>query len=40
MQVVALVIKVGPFTADYNTSYGGEVIMNIYIMKHHSVIES
>ena len=35
VQVMALVIKVGPSTADYNTSYGGEALMNIYIMKHH-----
>ena len=35
VQVVALVIKVGPFAADYNTSYGGEALMNIYIVKHH-----
>ena len=35
MQVVALVIKVGPSAADYNTSYGGEALMNIYIMEHH-----
>ena len=35
MQVVALVIKVGPSAADYNTSYGGEALMNLYIMKHH-----
>ena len=35
VQVVALVIKVGPSAADYNTSYSGEVLMNIYIMKHH-----
>ena len=34
VQVVALVIKVGPSTADYNTSYGGEALMNIYIVKH------
>ena len=35
VQVVALVIKVGPSAADYNTSYSGEVLMNIYIVKHH-----
>ena len=35
MQVVALVIKVGPSAADNNTSYGGEALMKIYIMKHH-----
>ena len=35
VQVVALVIKVGPSVADYNTSYGGEALMNIYIMKYH-----
>ena len=35
MQVLALVIKVGPSTANYNTSYGGEALMNIYIVKHH-----
>ena len=35
VQVVALVIKVGPSAANYNTSYGGEAFMNIYIMKHH-----
>ena len=35
MQVVALVNKVGPSADDYNTSYGGEALMNIYIMKHH-----
>ena len=34
MQVMALVIKVGPSAADYNTSYSGEALMNIYIMKH------
>ena len=35
VQVVALVFKVGPSAADYNTSHGGEALMNIYIMKHH-----
>ena len=35
MQVVALVIKVGPSAADYNRSYGGEALINIYIVKHH-----
>ena len=35
VQVVALVIKVGPSAANNNTSYGGEALMNIYIMKHH-----
>ena len=35
VQVMALVIKVGPSTANYNTSYGGEALMNIYIVKHH-----
>ena len=35
MQVVALVITVGPSAADYNTSYGGEALMNIYVVKHH-----
>ena len=35
VQVMALVIKVGPSAANYNTSYGGKVLMNIYIVKHH-----
>ena len=35
VQVVALVIKVGPSAADYDTSYSGEALMNIYIVKHH-----
>ena len=35
MQVVALVIKVGPSTANYNTSYGGKALMNIYVVKDH-----
>ena len=35
VQVMALVIKVGPSAANYNTSYGGEALMNIYVVKHH-----
>ena len=35
MQVVALVIKVGPSAANYNTSYGGKALMNIYVVKDH-----
>ena len=35
MQIVALVIKVGPSAANYNTSYGGKALMNIYIVKDH-----
>ena len=35
VQVLALVIKVGPSAANYNTSYGGKALMNIYIVKDH-----
>ena len=35
MEVIALIIKVGPSTTNYNTSYGGKVLMNIYVVKHH-----
>ena len=35
VQVVALVIKVGPSAANYNTSYGWKALMNIYIVKDH-----
>ena len=35
VQIVALVIKVGPSAANYNTSYSGKVLMNIYVVKHH-----
>ena len=31
---MALAIKIGPSTTDNNTSHGGEVLMNIYIVKH------
>ena len=32
---MALIIKVGPSAANYNTSYGGKALMNIYIVKDH-----
>ena len=35
VQVMALIIKVGPSTGDYNTSYDGKALMNVYIVKHH-----
>ena len=30
-----MIIKVRPSTTDNNTSHGGEVLMNIYVVKHH-----
>ena len=35
VQVMALVIKVGPSAANYNKSYGGKALMNNYIVKDH-----
>ena len=32
---MALIIKVGPSAANYNTSYFGKALMNIYIVKDH-----
>ena len=33
VQVVALIIKVGPSAANYNTSYFGKALMDIYVVK-------
>ena len=32
---MALIIKVGPCAANYNTSYVGKALMNIYVVKDH-----